>query len=65
MIPRRDAEVTVSVPQGGGNSDYTVSIKGERLDVLKAICDIYGGYLVSYDADHWFDKPEGDKVNER
>ena len=55
---RQKAEITITVSGGAGESGYSVTIKGERLAIIKSLCDIYGGYLESYDVSQWYDSSE-------
>jgi hypothetical protein len=52
---RRDIELMIHVPGGSGESGYYVTLKGTRLELLKAICDIYGGSLEGYYRGDWVD----------
>jgi excinuclease UvrABC ATPase subunit len=48
-----DKEITVHVPEGAGNSGYYITLKGTRDEILKAVCNLYGGYLSMYQHVEW------------
>jgi len=59
-MERKEAEITINVP-AGGDCSYYITLKGKRVDILKSICSIYGGYLSEYDVAQWYDRSKQPK----